>query len=89
MLLGLTSADDGKRLEASASRWKLNAIQIQLNTSQEREPWRGRSASEASLLNLMEIVRISSGQSGSVGIEPMCSPALIAFLRSVPKLIIA
>ena len=40
----------------------------QLNISQEREPWRGRSASEASLFNAKESVGICWNVLGSFGI---------------------
>ena len=49
---------------------ELNAIQTQLNTSQEREPWRGRSASEASPFSVKESVGICWNVLGSSGIVP-------------------
>ena len=49
---------------------QLNAIQTQLNTSQEREPWRGRSASEASPFSVKESVGICWNVLGSSGIVP-------------------
>ena len=49
---------------------QLNAIQTQLNTSQEREPWRGRSASEASPFSVKESVGICWNVLGSSGIAP-------------------
>ena len=49
---------------------QLNAIQTQLNTSQEREPWRGRSASEASPFSVKESVGICWNVLGSSGVVP-------------------